>query len=171
MQYAIIIIAVLLILLARMNTQQAKKVPSGKRNTDYSNLYQPKWMFTYNEKDAFQKLKAVTDKYGLYLFAKVRLFDLIEPRKNCGNIKGAQWKIQAKHVDFVICDSKLVARYIIELDDESHDKNERKERDAFVNTVLTKAGYKVLHTRAIEDEKIETFFFPDKRADEKTSQP
>lgn len=57
----------------------------------------------------------------------------------------------------MICDQKLVAKYIIELDDNSHNQDERKERDQFVDTVLTSTGYKVLHTKAIVKEEIEKF--------------
>ena len=62
------------------------------------------------------------------------------------------YKVQAKHVDFVLCDSKLVARYIIELDDSSHDTESRRARDAFVDEVVKSVGYKIIHTRAITDE-------------------
>ena len=67
------------------------------------------------------------------------------------------YRIQAKHVDFVICDEKLVAKYIIELDDNSHNAPDRIQRDLFVDAVLTKTGYKVLHTRAIDENQILRF--------------
>lgn len=122
---------------------------------DYTGAYKPKWMFTYNEKTAYWKIKAVTDKKGLYLFAKVRLFDLIEPKRDAENYKGAMWKIQAKHVDFVICDKNLVARYIIELDDSSHEAAGRSERDEFVDAVLRAAGYKVIRLNAVDAATLE----------------
>ena len=50
-----------------------------------------------------------------------------------------------------------VARYIIELDDSSHEQPDRKERDIFVDNVLTACGYKVLHTKEIKEEEIEQF--------------
>lgn len=119
--------------------------------------YQKKWMFSYNEKDAYYKLKEITGKHGYTVFAKVRLLDLVEPIKENPKYKTFLWKIQAKHVDFVLCDSKLVARAIIELDDNSHDQADRKERDKFVDTVLESCGYKVLHTRNITEEEILKF--------------
>lgn len=88
---------------------------------------------------------------------KLYKFDLVEPIRNHPKYKTNLYKIQAKHVDFVICDKKLVARYIIELDDNSHNSEERIERDIFVNTILKSTGYKVLHTRAIQTEEIEIF--------------
>lgn len=117
--------------------------------------YQRKWLLTYNEKDAYKKLKTSAEKYGYTVFTKVRLFDLVEPIKQNPKYKTYLYKIQAKHVDFVLCDKKLVARYIIELDDNSHTTKERKERDEFVDTVLTSTGYKILHVNSINTEEIE----------------
>ena len=131
-------------------TPEADEQQDKKHN--YTNSYQPKWLFSYNEKDAFSKLQEVAERHELTVFAKVRLFDLIEPKKGCDNYKGALWKIQAKHVDFVQCDKKLIARYIIELDDSSHEAASRQERDEFVTAALENCGYKVLHVKAIDPE-------------------
>lgn len=117
-----------------------------------SGAYQKRWMFTYNEKDAYRKLKAIADELGYTVFAKVRLLDILEPQKGTKKYKTYFYKIQAKHVDFVLCDQKLVAKYIIELDDSSHDTQPRKERDEFVDQVLESVGYKIIHTRAITDD-------------------
>ena len=57
-----------------------------------------------------------------------------------------------KHVDFVICDEKMVARYIVELDDSSHDTEKRQERDRLVDEIVESVGYKIIHTRAITDD-------------------
>lgn len=123
-----------------------------KENLPIANAYQKKWFFSYNEKDAYNKLKEIAEPLGLTVFAKVRLLDLLEPVKGSQKYKTYFYKVQAKHVDFVLCDSKLVARYIIELDDSSHDTEDRKERDAFVDEVVKSVGYKIIHTRAITDE-------------------
>lgn len=114
--------------------------------------YQSKWLFSYNEKDAYKSLKKVCDRNGLHLMAKVRLFDLVEPRKGSSVVYVN--KIRAKHVDFVVCDEKLVARCIVELDDSSHKAADRKERDKFVDAVLESVGYKVIHTEGITEEVI-----------------
>lgn len=70
------------------------------------------------------------------------------------NYRSYFYKVQAKHVDFVLLDEKLVARCIVELDDGSHDAKERKERDAFVDQAVTSVGYEIIHTRAITEETI-----------------
>ena len=50
--------------------QLAQDQPFGE-GIDYTNGYKSKCMFTYNEKDAFTKIKKITDELGLFLFAKV----------------------------------------------------------------------------------------------------
>lgn len=127
-----------------------------EKDFDYTEGYKPKWLFTYNEKNAYNKIKEVTDKLSLTLFAKVRLYDLVEPKPGVEHFKGHQYKIQAKHCDFVVCSEKLVAKAVIELDDASHNAADRKERDAFVDTVLTSCGYKVIHMRNIDPAELET---------------
>ena len=114
--------------------------------------YQKKWMFTFNEKDAYNKLLPIAQELGYSVFAKVRALDLIEPIKGNPKYKTYFYKVQAKHVDFVLGDQKLVARYIIELDDKSHEAEDRKRRDAFLDQVLSSVGYKIIHVKAITED-------------------
>lgn len=163
MEYAVILIIAIGIIAAVSknftNKEKDKKELNSEKSTsvnapDYTQGYKSKWMFSYNEKDAYKKIKEITDELNLVLFSKVRLFDLIEPKKGIENGQIYQNKIQSKHVDFVICDSKLVARVVIEYDDSSHDAQAREERDVFVNAALSNCGYKVLHMRSIEPDKL-----------------
>lgn len=125
---------------------------AAKEKLPIQGAYTKRWMFSYNEKDAYNALKPIAEQMGYTVFAKVRLLDLLEPVKNSPKYKTYFYKVQAKHVDFVLCDEKLVARHIIELDDSSHDSKDRKERDMFVDEVLKSVGYNIIHTRAITDE-------------------
>lgn len=149
-----------------------KKAAKAKRSKEYDEpgkaeaqqlpiqgAYQKAWLFSYNEKDAYSKLKSIADELGYTIFAKVRLLDLLEPVKGTPKYKTYFYKIQSKHVDFVLCDKKLVARYIIELDDGSHDTAERRERDKFVDEVVQSVGYQIIHVRVI-DETIRQFISP-----------
>lgn len=119
--------------------------------------YQSKDLFTQRERAAFTQIRKVAERFGYTVFTKVRLFDLIEPSSFTDKPKVAQYKIQAKHVDFVLCDDQLRAKFVIELDDSTHDRPDRIERDRFVDSVLTSAGYKVLHTRTVDDIEILLF--------------
>lgn len=114
--------------------------------------YQKKWILTTNEKIAYQALKHICDEKGLHLMSKVRLFDLVEPIRSDTKYKTYLYKIQAKHVDFVICDKNLTAQCIIELDDSSHNRIDRMERDKFVDEVLKSVGYTIIHTWGITEQ-------------------
>lgn len=160
--FIIIAICILTIYFKKKNKEENNIEYKNSKNTKLTKeeiqaAYQRKWIFTYNEKDAYQKLKKIAEKQGYTTFAKVRILDLVEPIKGNPKYKTFLWKIQAKHVDFVLCDSKLVARKIIELDDNSHTQTDRIERDNLIDTVLESCGYKVLHTRNIIEEEIEKF--------------
>lgn len=161
----LLLIAVIIVLLAMLLTkkktvvnQSAEQQEKAEVNTplDLKNAYQSKWLFSMNEKNAYKKLKPITDKLGLHLFAKVRLLDLLEPQKGNPKYKTFFYKVQAKHVDFVICTSNLVAKCIIELDDASHDEKKRQERDAFVDEILQNVGYTILHVRGINEAELES---------------
>lgn len=123
-----------------------------KETLPVAGAYQKKWLLTYNEKDAYKALKAFCDENNLYLMTKVRLLDLAEPVKGNPKYKTYLYKIQSKHIDFVICDEKLVARCMIELDDNSHNQMDRIARDQFVDQVLQSVGYKIIHVKAVTDQ-------------------
>ena len=149
------VLASLRSMLEKNSEEKANKAPID--SAYIREAYKQKWMFTQNEKPAYYKLKEIADKHGLLLFAKVRLFDLVEPISGHPKYKSNRYRIQAKHVDFVLCKSNLVAKYVIELDDSSHDTAKRQARDQFVDEVLTNCGYHVLHTRHINEEEIVKF--------------
>lgn len=55
-------------------------------------------------------------------------------------------KINRKHVDFLLCDPvTMTPQCGVELDDASHDRQKRVERDAFVNQVFAAAGLPLVH--------------------------
>lgn len=86
-----------------------------------------------------------------HIFAKVRLADLVRPvpSPSRSGWQTAFNRIAAKHVDFVLCDSKdLSVACVIELDDKSHDRFERGFRDNLVDSALADAGIPVLRIAA-----------------------
>jgi hypothetical protein len=55
-------------------------------------------------------------------------------------------KIDRKHVDFLLCDPATMRPIMgIELDDKSHQRPDRRERDAFVDQVFAAAKLPLLH--------------------------
>lgn len=115
---------------------------------NWNECYEPVFFMTQNEKAQFRKLITWAQKQHLYVFAKVRLADLIKPR---GNNQKLFWKIQAKHVDFVVCDGNLRVKLIIELQDNSHKDPKRQERDTFMKEVLSSCGYKNIWIHNIDE--------------------
>ena len=134
------------------STQQSGGSVHQDADIDFSEAYQSKYLLTKNEWIQYKKLKAISDVKGYVICPKVRLFDIIEPKKGHEKYKTLMYKIQAKHIDFLICDQNMHIKAVIELDDRSHDKKDRKERDAFVDLILQSVGYKVIHTRYITND-------------------
>ena len=124
---------------------------------DYSKSYQKKYLLTRNEWHEYKKLQQYADIANLQICPKVRLLDIIEPRKGESNYMALLGKVQSKHVDFLICDKDLHVLGVIELDDNSHDQQNRKDRDAFVDQILQSVGYKVVHTRGVTETTLDIF--------------
>jgi len=82
------------------------------------------------------------------IFPKVRLADLVFPPRQEGQF-GAWQRINRKHVDFVLCDPRTLRPLVaLELDDRSHRRPDRLERDAFVDRVFADAGLPLVHVPA-----------------------
>ncbi|NJK80604.1 MAG: DUF2726 domain-containing protein [Chloroflexaceae bacterium] len=55
-------------------------------------------------------------------------------------------KIDRKHVDFLLCNATTMQPLVgIELDDKTHQRKDRQERDAFVDSVFKAAGLPLVH--------------------------
>lgn len=124
------------------------------RKPDITKLYVPKPVLTKREYDFYKKLKPLADKCGLCIYTKVRLADLIEPKPKSENPLWMECfnKIKAKHIDFALADDDTNIIVLIELDDRSHERPDRIERDDFVNAVLKNTGYTLLRTYGGLDE-------------------
>lgn len=82
------------------------------------------------------------------IFPKVRLADLVFPPRQEGQF-GAWQRINRKHVDFVLCDPRTLRPLAaLELDDRSHRRSDRLERDAFVEQVFTDAALPLIRVPA-----------------------
>ena len=160
----IILIIVLIKSLDKTSGNQegrAAQENAGQKNS-YILCYQRKYLLTKNEYWEYKKLRQYADARGLLICPKVRLLDIIEPRAGAKNHKSLFYKVQSKHVDFVICDNDLRIKAVLELDDNSHFQKDRKERDAFVDQILTSVGYKVIRTRAVTESTLDGLGEPQK---------
>lgn len=92
----------------------------------------------------FHVLGSILDEQWL-IFTKIRLIDLVSIPRGTENYQSHRNRVQAKHVDFVLCDRKSVTPVlVIELDDSSHNKPNVQKRDQFVNAVMKAAGLPIL---------------------------
>lgn len=98
------------------------------------------------ELNFFFNLKAVVGD-SAHLFSKVKLSDLFYAKTgDFGKNRSYTNRIDRKHVDFLLCASKTLQPILgIELDDKSHQRVDRQERDDFVNHVFAAAKLPLLH--------------------------
>ena len=60
-------------------------------------------------------------------------------------------------MDFVLVDAELNVIGVLELDDKTHDREDRKQRDGFVRDALEGAGITMIQTRSITAETLSGF--------------
>jgi len=105
------------------------------------------YLFTPAERSFLGVLEqAVGNEFRI--MGKVRLGDIVKVKAGLDNKarQSAFNKIQSKHVDFVACDpNDLSVQFVIELDDKSHEREDRQDRDAFVDRVMEAAGIPIIH--------------------------
>lgn len=94
---------------------------------------------TQTEAEFFVRLNQVVEE-RYFVFPQVHLSALLDHR-----VKGQDWRyafrhINGKSVDFVLCDKQtLRPTYAIELDDKTHERNDRKKRDNEVERIFEEA--------------------------------
>lgn len=109
--------------------------------------------YKYKRKDFFMSraehecydalIVAVGDKY--YVFPQVHLPTLIDNKVVGQNWKGAFSHISQKSVDFVLCDKLYISpKLAIELDDKTHERQDRIDRDGIVERIFKEAGLPLL---------------------------
>lgn len=116
------------------------------KNNTYGYLAKTSPM-TRVESEFFFKLdRIVTDRY--YVFPQVHLSSILDHR-----VKGQEWKyafshINGKSVDYVLCDKEtLKPAYAIELDDYTHDRADRRERDIEVERIFQQAKLPLIRVK------------------------
>ena len=132
-----VIVVVALVLLARF-------MPKGKGAWPYE---REQALFTPAERSFLGVLdQAVGQQFRI--MGKVRLADIVKVKAGLDNTsrQRAFNRIQSKHVDFVACDpGDLSVQFVVELDDKSHARPDRRDRDALIDQVLQAAGIPIIH--------------------------
>ncbi len=88
-------------------------------------------------------VQAVSKDY--LIFAQVHLPTIVDHKVTGQNWRGAFSHINGKSVDFVLCDKAYIApKLAIELDDQTHERSDRQDRDKEVERILKAAGVPLL---------------------------
>jgi len=99
------------------------------------------------EHSFYQVIRPMMGDYFV-ICPKVNLADLvyvINLRENFA----ARNRIDRKHIDFLICERKTMKpKFAIELDDSSHKRKDRSERDTFIDEVFAQAGLPLVRIKA-----------------------
>lgn len=139
MLYIVLFIVIVLLIAERIinkrNTEEIKTL-----NVD--SFYKKEYLLTQTELKLYKILKQITNKLELELFCQVPMYELV----NCNNFKDFA-KIKSKSIDFVITEKNCKIKLCIELDDYTHNRNKRIERDNFVNKVFEKIGTKLIRLK------------------------
>lgn len=121
-------------------------------------LYEQQRAFlTPSERSLYGVLLQAVDSETV-VFAKVRVADVLKPAKGSDR---SMWqttfnKISAKHFDFILCDIETLAvKMAVELDDSSHQKKSRVNRDVFLDEACKSAKLNLVRVKAQRAYRIE----------------
>ena len=108
--------------------------------------YRRKSLLSPAELEFYSVLKdAVSDRFLILL--KVGVRDLCEITNRDVN-QAAFNRVTDERMDFVLCDQATLAPVVaIELDDSTHYRRDRAERDAFMNELFRVIGVALIHQR------------------------
>lgn len=111
-------------------------------------------LLTPTEQRSYRRFEQAVNRFGYRLFAQVRIADLVQVKGS----KGRAWwrkfvKISSKHVDFVVTNADFVIVAAIEVDDRSHERKERVERDQFVDQVFHESGLPLIRVKPGYEQK------------------
>lgn len=134
------VIVFLKIAVAYFERSKVKSVPYQKKDS----------LLTEAEKQFFSVLQnIVADRY--LIFSQVSILEILSPAGGLDTRTrySAHNRIQAKHIDFLLCEKETIRPLIaIELDDSSHyTQQDRIARDNFLNEAFASAGLPLLHIK------------------------
>jgi len=146
--YLLVIIAlvILVIFISSRLSKSSSHTRKVLKNNTYSYTAKDSLM-TRTETEFFIKLeRAVSERY--VVFPQVHLSALLTPQAQSKDWLYAFRHINGKSVDYVLCDkTTLRPTYAIELDDYTHDKADRRKRDAEVERIFDEAELPLVRFR------------------------
>ena len=141
MAYIFVLIAILVLIVVLNAIVKAK---ARKEGTGEDIPYFGKTVLTEPEQVLYHRLvEALPD---LIVLAQVPLSGLVGIRKN------KRWQAQfnaisRKSVDYVVCRKDFSVVAVIELDDSTHEREDRQKSDEVKNTAFKKVGFEILRLK------------------------
>lgn len=107
---------------------------------NYKKYYKAKrYVITLNELKFYNVLTEIAKELDLFIFAQVSLYNILQTKSDLDYKTKTIYfnKIASKSIDFVLVDKKdCRIKLCIELDDSTHNKKARIERDEFINKLF-----------------------------------
>lgn len=124
---------------------------SGAQKTSTIYRYNRKYaIMTEREQKFYEKLKLICGD-SILIFPQIHLSNLFFHNIKGQNFKAAFKFINKLSVDFVLVDSRNYKTLLaIELDDSTHNEQERIRRDLIVNDIFKKANFPLLRVDSIK---------------------
>lgn len=125
--------------------------------------YQKAELLTEREKNFYETIRLIAEKYNYAVLSKVRFADIVNVDEEALSKNSPEWwrnfnKISRKHIDFALAEKQnLNVKLLIEIDDSTHQRNDRIDRDNFVDMVCQQVNIPILHLYDVVglDKKIE----------------
>lgn len=137
MEIFIIITLIVIVLIIDIQKTDDKN----KKNIDYSYYYKKDYVMTQAELKFYRQLKNITNELNLSIFPQVDLERIINVKNNKNAYRN---RIKSRSIDYTIVNNencKIVC--CIELDDYTHNYNNRKQRDEFINNLFNNVNLKL----------------------------
>lgn len=134
-------------LLIKKNTE--KKNKKAFENKQYKYIYNKKEkLLTDNEKLFYKVIKEVTKDKEIIIQTQVVLYEIIETKKKNKYFNFYFNKIKAKSIDYVLVDYDFNILVCIELDDTTHNRPDRIQRDEFINQLFRETNTRLIRVPA-----------------------
>lgn len=136
----LILVIIITILEKKLNEKEKNEPKSENLVANYKDKYKKcDYLLTKNELNFYRILKQTTNKLGYSLFCQVSLYQIV----NSKDYRDFN-KIKSKSIDFVITQENCKILLCIELDDSTHQRQKRIERDSFIDTLFKDLEIKLL---------------------------
>jgi hypothetical protein len=121
----------------------------GKRKAEEALPYRVRDDFLSASENSFYRVLLIVCGEQCRVFPKVNLADILFVKKGSDNPQGFRNRINTRHVDYLLCNPQTLRPILaVELDDASHMRSDRRERDEFVDRAFQAAGLPILHVPA-----------------------